>query len=171
MLKVIIFCVLALLQFSFLAHFAIYSQTPNLILIFLFSTLFFSPTLPKNGLEILLPGFFLDVFSNNFFGVSIPLLYLDILFMGRAFVYLKRQNIFHFIILFLPFLLFYDIGIEIFSCFAQKTLFSLFNKYFLIHIIYNLVIASLGFCFYICLVPKFQKIFGGRKSSLGLKKK
>lgn len=75
LISIILFYFLALLQTSFLVHFAISRIVPNLILILVILWNLFEN--PKNYFGIyaaLIGGFFLDIFSNCFIGFNILIL-------------------------------------------------------------------------------------------------
>ncbi|MCK4781539.1 rod shape-determining protein MreD [Candidatus Parcubacteria bacterium] len=72
---IIFFYILALLQTSFLVHFSINGMVPNLILISALLINFFEDPKKKDGiLSAFIGGFFLDVFSENIFGLKILIL-------------------------------------------------------------------------------------------------
>lgn len=72
---IIFFYVLALFQTSFLVHFKIFGQIPNLILISVIIINFFEgPKYYSSFFAAVIGGFFLDIFSDKPIGLSILIL-------------------------------------------------------------------------------------------------
>ncbi len=134
----------AILKNSFLVNFNILGVTPNFVLIFCFLLIFFEkPGKYYLGLfASVVAGFFLDVFSHNYFGISIFLL-LILMFLVKKFLQLlwERHNKYS-ILYFIPLFTTYFIAYNAFVNFSLSWT-------FIIAIIYNLVFALAGF--YICL--------------------
>jgi rod shape-determining protein MreD len=72
---IIFFYVLALFQTSFLVHFKIFGQIPNLILLALIIINIFEKPKDYSGVfAAVIGGFFLDIFSEKSIGLSILIL-------------------------------------------------------------------------------------------------
>lgn len=150
---IVIFYILTLLQTSFLVHFDIAGLTPNLILILVCLLNFFEK--PKEYWGIfgaITGGFFLNIFSNSFIGISIIILVFISLFIKKSFHFLRETYDKHPIIYFLPLfifsLFFYDLLAALFSYFSNSFVFQFsFDLSFLINIIYNSIFVIP--CFYI----------------------
>jgi len=153
-LSLIFYC-FSLFQTSFVPYFQVLGQTPNLVLIALFLTIFFNFLPSHFPLEAILAGFFLDAFSNYPVGVSAFFLFLTALLMKKILKSFKETNIFIFLFLFLIFYFVYYSFLFAFDYVLEKSTFAL-DFAFLIQIIYNLVFAT--FLFYLCLLLKHQKI-------------
>lgn len=139
-----IFYFFAVLQNSFLVHFNISGIIPNFILIFFFLLIFFEkPDKYYLGLfASIVAGFFLDVFSYSYFGVSIISLLIMVFLIKKTLQLLwdrsDERSIFYFIPLFTAYFIIYNMFLNV----------SL-NWTFLIAIIYNLAFALLGFYIYL----------------------
>ncbi len=139
----ILFYIFAVLQNSFLIHFNILGVIPNFVLIFYFLLLFFEKT-DKFYLGIFgafLAGFFLDVFSHHYFGISMLLL-LAIMFAVKKILQLlwKRSDKYsaiYFASLFLLFLFLYKIFLNV-ADFGLDWKIFIFGGY-------NLFFALIGF--------------------------
>ena len=145
---ILFFYFFAILQNSFLVHFNIFGITPNFILIFCFLLIFFSPYgRPAQGREnyfyAIVAGFFLDVFSHSYFGVSIISLLITTFLLKKTLQLLwnkrDKYSVLYFIPLFAAYFMINNALLEL----------SLFNWTFIIAIIYNLAFALIGF--YVCL--------------------
>jgi len=170
----LVFYLLILFQTSFLSFFEISNQTLNLVLIFLFLIIFFSPPLGGEvgsaSLEIpwegVSAGFFLDLFSHYPIGLSIFLLSLEVLLIKEILKNLKAPGVFVFIFLFLVFQCFFDLSLFVFGYFFKKPTFLSFNRFFLMRITYNLLFAIFGFYFtkrLICLGKNYKNYLKGKK--------
>lgn len=135
-----LFYFFALLQNSFLVHFGFYGISPNLIFILFFTLIYFSK---KNNLQLIyfaiFAGFFLDIFSGAYFGISVILLAI-IGFLGKKIQLSFRESkenypIVSFLALFLLSFVLYE-SILNFS----------FGLLFFIKMVYNLL-ASMVFFF------------------------
>ena len=140
---VFLFYFFAVLQTSFLAHFNIFGITPNFILIFFFLLIFFSALGWENFFYAIIAGFFLDVSSHSYFGVSIILLLILAFSIKKALRILWHRSDKYSVLYFIPLFAAYFIAYN-----ALLGL-SLFNWIFIIAIMYNLSFALAGF--YICL--------------------
>lgn len=155
LLATLLFYFFAVLQNSFLVHFNIFGIVPNFILIFCFILIYFSAQgEPASGWEnyfyAITAGFFLDVFSHLYFGISIVSLLILAFSTKKALQILwdRRggQSVFVFLPLFIAFLIIYsvfsNISLLIFSpSFASFDI----NWTFIIFLAYNLLFALLGF--------------------------
>ncbi len=145
LLLIAVFYILVLLQSSFLVHFNIFGVVPNLVLILVCLLSFFEKPNEYRGIfGAVIGGFFLDIFSNSFIGISIIILVVISFFIKKSLHLLKetskRYPIIYFLPLFIFSLIFYSFSSSVFQ-------FS-FSLSFLVEIIYNSVFAFL--CFYIC---------------------
>src|SRR3989338_1912966 len=75
-----IFYFLALLQSSFLPHFAVFGHVPDLVFIAIVFSFFFLPSL--GWASAFWGGFFLDIFSSHFLGFNVTIA-LGLLFFIR----------------------------------------------------------------------------------------
>lgn len=143
---ILLFYFFAVLQNSFLAHFNIYGATPNIIFIFFFLLMFFEGQ--KSYYQIIswsiAAGFFLDVFSSSYFGVSIAILLLIGILTKKIVNSLKEKRdeypLVYFAPLFLGFFISYEIILPLRAFNFSWTIY--------IEIIYNLILAFLGFYIY-----------------------
>lgn len=79
LIPLVSFYFLVLLQNSFLVHFSIFGFLPNFILVSVIIISFLAPAL---GIySALFGGFFLDIFSNNFIGFNVLMLFAMALFI------------------------------------------------------------------------------------------
>jgi len=146
LLLIAVFYILVLLQSSFLVHFNISGTVLNLILILVCLLSFFEKPNEYQGIfGAVIGGFFLDIFSNSFIGISIITLVVISFFIKKSLHLLKETSKRYPIIYFLPLFLFSLIFYDLFLAFTFQFNFGL---NFLIEIIYNSVFAFLGF--YIC---------------------
>ncbi len=157
LILIIAFYLLTLLQTSFFVHFDINGVTPNLVLMAVVLLNFFlhiSPSHPQNKKAFknlgywgaFCGGFFLDIFSNLFFGVFIIILLLVSVFVKKIATMLKEANIIAFLLVLLVSIIFYIISLILFNCLLA--VFSLKGYccapqcgYVIIEIIYNLILA------------------------------
>jgi len=135
---IFIFFVFALLQNSFFTHFNLFGASPNLIFILFFLMVFFGKKNYPVIFVAITAGIFLDIFSYTYYiGSSIVLLVVIGLLLKKTQLLLKNREDEHPFVYFLPlfviFLLIYELFLGIFG---QLIIFSL---------IYNLIVASLGF--------------------------
>jgi len=143
LILIAVFYVSALLQSSFLVHFNIAGVIPNLILILVCLLSFFEKSGRRQGLfGAVLGGFFLDIFSSSFIGISIISLIIVSFFVRKSFGILKetyeKRPIIYFLPLFVISLIFYDLFLFNYSIFQ-------FNLSFFVEIIYNSIFALLFF--------------------------
>jgi len=143
LILIAVFYILTLFQSSFLVHFNISGVVPNLVLILVCLLSFFEK--PNQHLGIfgaIIGGFFLDIFSNSFIGISIIVLIIISFFIKKSLHFLKetseRYPIIYFLPLFIFSLIFYDLALVLVSQFNL-------SLGFLIEIIYNSAFAFLGF--------------------------
>jgi len=140
-----IFWLSIILQTSFLAHFSIFGGVVNLVFVLFFLFTFFeNPGSYFGVINAILAGFFLDVFSHTYFGLSIASLAL-IYFMNKYGIYIldKKKDKFpaiYFVPLFLISFILHNLILNLSS----------FN---LSEIIYNLAVSLLLFYLY----KKFAK--------------
>ena len=98
----LIFYFLTLIQADFLIHFGAFNKGVNLVLIALFVIIVLSP--PKQlPWECFLAGFFLDLFSNNIFGVSMLILFLLGFLVKKVLDNIKKTNILILLLLLMAF--------------------------------------------------------------------
>ncbi len=152
---ILLFYFFAVLQNSFLVHFNIYGTIPNIIFIFFFLLIFFEGR--KSYYQIIswsiVAGFFLDVFSSSYFGVSIAVLLLIGILTKKIANSLKERRdeypFVYFVPLFLGFFMSYEIILRLCFYFLNQN-YSVLNLswVFCIEIIYNLALAFLGFYIY-----------------------
>ena len=151
LLIIILFYLFAILQTSFFIYFTLFGSVPNLIFILFFILIFFSN---KNSYYsaiffAILAGLFLDIFSVSNLGISIIVLTAIGLIVKKILSLLKEQNedypFVYFFVLFLSSLIIYNLLLQNFTIRLNLT--------FLPEIIYNSIIAILGF--WIC--KKFCK--------------
>ena len=146
----ILFYVFAVLQTSFLVHFAFFGSVPNLIFIFLFTLLFFEK---KAGCyEIIFyaisAGLFLDLFSNTFFGLSIALAVVMAFLIKKTQGLLQEQSndkfpFGYFLPLFIVSLLVYGIFARLFeNNFKINQIFTGINIGSISGLVYNLLAAT-----------------------------
>lgn len=109
----LLFYLFGVLQNSFLVHFSIFGVVPNFILITYFLLIFFEEPhkYPLGIFGAFTAGFFLDIFSHNFFGISIIFLLVLMLLTKKALQLLWEKNgefsVFYFLPLFAVYLLVY----------------------------------------------------------------
>lgn len=143
-----IFFILTLVQTNFFIHFEISGQIPNLVLIFLFLTVFFTPIALKIQPEAILAGFFLDIFSYRPMGISMLVFFLGTFLIQEILKNLKKTNLLVFLVLFLLFQCFYYFLLSASDYVFEKSAFLTIDRFFLIRTTYNLVLAIIGFGFY-----------------------
>ncbi len=160
-----LFYLFAMLQSSFFAHFSLFGAVPNFIFIFFFLIVFFTPK--KMNYIILfyaiIAGLFLDIFSYTYFGASVVLLIIIGYLTKKMQASLKEKKdkypFIYFLPIFLICLIIYELMLMLYFRFldSSHTLMSIDWK-FLAGIIYNLIVASLGFLI-------FKKINGKKIQS------
>jgi len=156
---ILFFYFLTLFQNSFVSHFAIFGIFPNLVLVLFCLFVFFEDSHKHSNIFLVFTaGFFLDIFSNSFFGVSV-FSFIVIYFFIKETIHLLRDipreySIIYFILIFIFSIILYDFFFGLFSRFLSRSLISPFDGYALIiEIIYNLPFAVAGF--YLFNPPKF----------------
>ena len=151
---ILFFYFLTLLQSSFLNHFSILGIIPNLVLILLCLVGFFEKPHKYLGVfSALAAGFFLDVFSKSFFGISILSMVIVYFFIKELINILRdtvqKYSIFYFIPIFIISVILYDFLFALFSYFSIHSILLTFAGYaLLVKIFYNLVFATIGFCLF-----------------------
>lgn len=146
---ILLFYFFAILQNSFLVHFNIFGIVPNLVLVLCFLLIFFS----ENYFYALIAGFFLDIFSHFYFGISIISLLIAMFLIKKALQHLWNKTgqyaVFYFLPLFAVYLIIYN-GLFNIGLFFLSPAFSNFNINLtsVISLAYNMAFALLGF--YIC---------------------
>ena len=143
------FYILSLIQTGFLIHFNIKGGLPNLLLISVFLSIFLeNPRKNFSFFGALVGGFFLDIFSNSFLGISIITLLLMTFLLKRVMLILRELNIFWFLILLFVSMNFYNL----FSPFINSlilfkiTSFQIdFTEVFVVEVIYNLILGLIIF--------------------------
>jgi len=148
---ILFFYFLTLFQNSFVSHFAIFGVFPNLVLI-LFCLLSFFENSHRyfNIFLALTAGFFLDIFSNSFFGVSIFSFIIIYFFIKETIHFLRdisqEYSVIYFILTFIFSIILYGFFFGLFSRFLNHSSLSLFGGYALVaKIAYNLPFAVAGF--------------------------
>ncbi len=152
---ILLFYFFAILQNSFLVHFGVFGVMPNFILIFCFLLIFFEkPDKYYLGLfASVAAGFFLDVFSHFYFGISIISLLTAMFLIKKSLQFLwdrsGQYSVFYFMPLFAVYLIIYNAFLNIILFFSNPS-FANFNVNwtFIIFLVHNLAFALLGF--YIC---------------------
>lgn len=138
---ILVFYLLAILQNSFLPHFNLFGAMPNIVFIAFFLLLFFSlPNSLEHIFYSLTAGFFLDVFSNTYFGLSMISLFLIGFLTKKIQSLLKNipgndDPFIYFLPLFAVFFVFYS-------------LVSSLGGFSLPGLIYNIAVALFIFWFY-----------------------
>ncbi len=152
---ILLFYVFALLQSSFLAHFALFGATPNLVFILFFLVSFFSKKEEIYQVIIfgIIAGFFLDIFSYSYIGLSIILLIIFGFVLKKIQSLLKNAEtkypLKYFLPLFTVFLLAYELLIGASLYFLDPSRLRInFGVETLFYLIYNLIGASLMFYIY-----------------------
>jgi len=141
---------LSLLQYSFFPLFSINGVIPNLVLILVCLWNFFEKTDDNFGILLgIEAGFFLDVFSSNFFGTSIVLLLIISIIFKKAHRMLKESQEKHPFVYFLPLfifcLIFYNLFLKLNAVFFLNSSLQFNLTFFLINLGYNMVLAIIGF--------------------------
>ena len=157
---IFIFYILTLLQSSFFAHFNFFGAVPNLAFALFFTFAFFAGS-DKNYYVIFLAvaaGFFLDIFSYSYLGISVILLIIIGILLKKMQSSLKNTKnsrpFFYFLPLFVIFFIFYEAMLSLsLYFFHQYKITEFLSWQTLFSLIYNLLFASL--LFFIC--QKFIK--------------
>lgn len=137
----LLFYFFAILQNSFLPHFSIFGIIPNIILIFYFLLIFFEKTdkFYLGTFGAFAAGFFLDILSHSFFGISIVLLLAMMVLIKKALQLLWNRtgeySLLYFFPLFIVYIMFYNLFLSDFNA----------SWILLVEVAYNLVFALLGF--------------------------
>lgn len=138
---ILLLYIFALLQNSFFAHFSLFGATPNLVFSFFFLLVFFSEK--ENYIVIflaILAGFFLDVFSYSYLGLSIIILIIIGLLLKKVQSELKVRHDNHPISYFLP--------LFIISLLIYDALMSLWLRFSVFSIIYSAIFGTAFFYIY-----------------------
>jgi rod shape-determining protein MreD len=166
-ITLLFFYVFAVAQTSFFLHFNIWGIGPDFIFILFFILIFFSAADKKNLswenlLYSVVAGFFLDISSYSYFGISIFLLIVIVFLCNKALQSLNKRKDQYPIIYFLPLFTMFYIFYKVFHCiifylfnFSQFA-FNL-NWILIMQIILNLFFAILGFYTYRFLVNNIRK--------------
>lgn len=156
----LLFYFFAVLQNSFFVHFNILGTAPNFVFILFFILIFFSSYKGLYSWEDLfysiIAGFFLDVFSFSYFGVSFVLLSIIVVIIKKLLSSLKQKKdkypIVYFLPLFFIFLTIYDVlsgaCFYFFSVPGSSAVSFDMGWIFLVKIIYNCIFAVIGFYMY-----------------------
>lgn len=156
----ILFYVLGLIQNSFFVHFNILGTVPNFIFILFFILIFFSPCekpyCRNNLFYSFIGGFFLDIFSYSYFGISFVLFLITSFIVKNLFNSLRQKKekypVTYLIFLFITTLIIYEIlsGVYLyfFSAAGSKIISWDLIWIFLVKIIYSSVFALVGFFIY-----------------------
>ena len=150
-----LFWIFALLQNSFFAHLSFFGAVPNFVFIFFFTLVFSaSRSGPAQSREIILyslaGGFFLDAFSDTYFGTSMVALMLAGFLAKEAQKLLRpKQNDRAPFIYFLPVFIFSLIIYDLLLSLANRVpVWAYFKWNFGAEIICNLAVASAAFWIY-----------------------
>lgn len=153
----------SIIQTSFLVHFNIVGAVPNLIFILFTVIIFFSafkkPSLNwEDFLVSIVAGFFLDVLSSTYFGLSIAFLIITAFFIKKSLALLQASPEKYPITYYAPIFVFsfviYTALATLSSYYLHLTTLS-FNWMFFVEVIYNLIFALLIFSAY-----KKLKLYG-----------
>ncbi|MDO8486289.1 MAG: hypothetical protein Q7S77_01140 [Candidatus Staskawiczbacteria bacterium] len=151
----LLFGLFGILQTSFFIHFNIIGATLNLIFILFFLTVFFEEQKKyiQGIFSAIVAGFFLDIFSSFYIGISIASL-LVIAFAIKYIIYLLKKKrdrypIVYFAPLFILFFIIYNLFLTITVYFSSSPhIIPTLSLVFLVEIFYNLFFAILGFFIY-----------------------
>lgn len=150
-LTILLFYLFAILQGSFFAHYNAFGAIPNLVFIFFFLVIFFRLKMDYAAVfYAVIAGFFLDILSYTFLGPSAVLLLVIGFLAKKMQTSLKEKKdkypFAHFAPLFIIWFALYGLSWAAYLYFFDPShlLISL-NFSFLAGIIYNLMLASLGF--------------------------
>lgn len=152
LILIFFFYFLVLIQGGFLIHFNILGKIPNLVLIFLFIFLFLEEPRSNFGFfSALLAGFFLDLYSGNFFGQNILILLILSYLLKRSLFLVKNLNFIWLSLLLTSFLIFYNLSLTFILTFEKMADISQFQQIFkagfFIEILYNLILGITLFYF------------------------
>jgi len=151
LILVLFFYLLVLFQNSFLSHFSISGASLNLILISICLFSFFEESHKYSGLFLaIVAGFFLDVFSRSFLGISIFCLIIVYFFIKKTIHILRdiprKYSIIYFIPIFIICVILYNLFFGTFSYLSNHFTPPFLGGYTLfLNIIYNLIFAVFGF--------------------------
>lgn len=150
LLLILVFYLLSLFQESFLPHFSISGVTPNLVLILVCLLTFFEERHKHYGLFwVLIAGFFLDIFSKSYFGLSIFSLLLIYFFIKKSLRLLKEipknYSVIYFILLVVLSVVIYELLWGMFNWPLGRALLNFGGSTMIIKVIYNLAIGLIGF--------------------------
>jgi hypothetical protein len=146
----ILFFILALAQASFFPYFNILGIVPNFVFILFISLLFFCRQ-DKVFLIFtsIIAGFFLDVFSNLFFGSFIISFFIIYIFAGRFLKNLietkERFPFLHFAFFFILAYAFNKLFLSIINFVSYHQYSESLSWIILVEIAYNLLFATIGF--------------------------
>jgi len=147
--SVLFFYVLALIQTSFIFHLGILNVVPNLILISVVLLTFFERADKKTGLAIAgIGGFFLDLFSYSYLGISIILLIILVFLLKKFLKISAGRNIIHLVLALVFSIVFYNLFLVLLdSIFLDMSFLRLFivNRFLVFESMYTL---GVGILFY-----------------------
>jgi len=154
---------LSSIQINFFIHFGILNQGPNLILVFLFLTIFFNKKISFNLFfpGAFLAGLFLDFINSIPLGLSAFIFLIEIFILREVLKGVRKQNLLVFLFIFLAFALVYEQALIVFDYFSGVKPLPLYNKFVLIRVSYSLFFGLLAF--WLCLIFKHQKVLGTRE--------
>ncbi|MBU2539830.1 rod shape-determining protein MreD [Patescibacteria group bacterium] len=151
LILIVFFYFISLIQNSFLVHFSIFGVIPNLVLILVCLFIFFEKTQTYYGLvSAVIGGFFLDIFSGSFIGISTLSLIIIYFLIKEILCHLKdipsKYLFLYFIIVLIFTMLFYELFFGLSSIFLNHSFPIYFGVCaFLVRIIYNLIIGLVFF--------------------------
>ncbi len=144
---------LTLIQTSFLVHFNILGVIFNLVLVFVCLLSFFEgPTQRWGFFAAVIGGFFLDIFSTSFIGISIFVLVL-ISFIFKISLYILKERpekhpLIYFIPLFIFSVLLYTLSLNFISFIIKSSSFQISPISLLVEITLNFLLSLIGFYFF-----------------------
>lgn len=152
LISIVAFYFLAVFQNSFFASFSQFGVTPNLVVVLFFILIFFEKGDKKYPIAFYAAsaGFFLDIFSSEYFGISAVLLFIEGMAIKKIHFLLSEKNnkysFAYFISLFFIFLIFYEVFWEVYfyALYRPEKLFN-FSVKGSVNMIFNLLLASFIF--------------------------
>lgn len=158
--SVLFFYVLALVQTSFIFHLDILNVVPNLILISVVLLNFFEEPRKKTGLVIAgIGGFFLDLFSYSYLGISILILVVLAFLLKKFLKVSAERNVIHLVLVLVFSVVFYNLFLVLLdSIFLKMSFLRLFiiNRFTVLELVYNL---GVGVLFYF-LIKCSKRVLG-----------
>ncbi len=157
------FCFLTILQWNFFSRLTVFGVVPNVVLIFFCLFSFFEKSQEYSLAKIaVLVGFLVDIFFNNFFGLSAILYLLIYFFIKGSLNFLldvsKKYSIVYFVLIFSVSLIVHGLFLGIFRHFYSDSSWLIWGSFngFLIQVVYNLV-WSIVFFYLLNLFPSIKK--------------